>query len=167
LSSLNEFAKILNDFSNKSKNNKKNQTTCFFVAHIYIYEQVALAKRHLKLLNLSSTLSNEILLCATHLLNLQKKILLALKLTPIWFFYIINFYKNENKGILHWICGTHITIFSGGGKQHKNKTHSLKKSLTHELKDLQHAHLFIFSYCISNNKFCEHFSHPLLRGERR
>lgn len=63
----------------------------------------------------------------------------------------------ENKRIFHWICGTHLTIFSGGGKQHKNKTHSFKKSLTHELKDLQHAHLFIFSYCISNNKFCEHF----------
>jgi hypothetical protein len=113
-------------FQIKARTTKRIRRLAFLL-HIYIYEQVALAKRHLKLLNLSSTLSNEILLCATHLLNLQKNILLVLKLTPIWCFYVIlntTAIIKENKRIFHWICGTHLTIFSGGGKQHKNKTHS-------------------------------------------
>lgn len=81
-----------------------------FLLHIYIYEQVALAKRHLKLLNLSSTLSNEILLCATHLLNLQKKYTTGIKTYSYFVFQhdCNNKRKQKNFSLDMWNTSNYI-----------------------------------------------------------
>jgi hypothetical protein len=83
-------------FRIKAQEQQKESDDLLFCC-TYIYEQVALAKRHLKLLNISSTLSNEILLCATHLLNLQKKYTTGIKTYSYLVFLHIKHNRNNKR----------------------------------------------------------------------